>query len=195
MEQIQLSFTGPFGWFPSSALASVGQAPVAQSAGIYVWTSPTPEGEMVYYVGETARSFVRRMNEHLTEQLSGRYRIYEPDAFAQGRKQLLWRGVYGPEAELSVEGFVSLLPTLAPALVRFVRSMRFHLAPTSSSDRIRRRIEASLAAHLYSQGGAVGQFQDADIHYSPRVDREEPVAVQVTWQARPLGAPDALNEV
>ncbi len=112
MEQIQLSFVGPFGWFASSSVEALSQAGVARSPGIYLWTSPTPNGEFVYYVGETARSFVRRMDEHLSEQLSGRYRIYEPEAFAQGRKQLLWRGVYGPGAEPSVEGFVSQLSPL-----------------------------------------------------------------------------------
>jgi hypothetical protein len=133
------------------------------------------------------------MDEHLSEQLSGRYRIYEPEAFAQGRKKLLWRGVYGPGAETNVEGFVSQLSAMAPALVQFVRTMRFHVAPASASDRIRRRIEAALAGHLYRQDGVLGQFQDSDIRYTPRSKNEEPVRVQLTWQARPLGVPDMLE--
>lgn len=191
MEQMRLAFVGPFAWFTNSGVEVLSQANVARSAGIYLWTSPTADGELVFYVGETGRSFSRRMEEHLSEQLSGRYRIYDPKAFAQGRKELLWRGVYGAGAERSVEGFVSQLPTIAPALVQFVRAIRFHVAPISTSDRLRQRIEASLADHLYRQEGAVGKFQDP-IHYSPRLENEDPVRVLLTWQARPLGVPDAL---
>ncbi len=193
MEQIQLSFVGPFGWFASTGVEALSQASVGGSPGIYLWTSPTSDGELVYYVGETGRSFSQRMNEHLSEQLSGRYPIYEPEAFGQGRKQLLWGGVYRPLAEPSVEGFVSQLPAMAPALVQFVRAMRFHVAPTSTSVRVRQRIEASLADHLYRQDGVVGQFQDSGIHYSPRSENEDPVRALLTWQARPLGVPDVLE--
>jgi hypothetical protein len=177
----------------SSGVEALSQAGVAQSPGIYLWTSPTPSGELVFYVGETARTFARRMDEHLSEQHSGRYAIYEPEAFALGRRQLLWRGVYGLGAESSVEGFVSRLPALAPAVVQFVRAMRFHVAPISTSDRIRRRIEAALAGHLDAQDGVVGQFQESDVRHSPRFENEDPVEVHCTWQARPLGVPDMLE--
>jgi hypothetical protein len=192
MEGIELSFTGPFGWFAGSG-APLSAAAVSKSPGIYLWTIPTPDGELVYYVGETARSFWRRMDEHLSEQLSGRYRLYEPMAFAHGKKNELWRGVYGPGAERSVEGFVAKLPSIAAALADFVHQMRFHVAPMDTTDNLRRRTEAALAAHLYQQPGLVGSFQEAGIHYSPRLVDEEPVQVRLTWEVRPLGVPDVLE--
>lgn len=65
-------------------------AAVAARPGIYLWTVATPDGDdLVYYVGETARSFADRLTEHLKEQLSGAYRIYDPEPFGAGTKQLL----------------------------------------------------------------------------------------------------------
>lgn len=193
MEIVDLAFSGPFAWLPGGPVPSLCEVPVGDSQGLYVWTVPTPGGELIYYVGETGRSFARRMQEHLSEQLSGRYRLYEPGVFVQGQKMLLWRGVYGPGSQPDVEGFVAQLPSLAPALVRFVRLMRFHVAPTRCADRLRRRMEAALAHHLHEQKGLVGSFQAEAVRYVPRCPDEEPIVVRLTWHQKPLGVPESLQ--
>ena len=190
---IGLTFLGPFAWLPGASVPCLAEADVGSNAGIYIWTVPTTHGELIYYVGETARGFAHRMEEHLAEQLSGRYRIYEPNAFLRGEKQLLWRGVYGRGAKPNVSGFVDQLPSLATELVRFVRIMRFHVAPTSCTVRSRRRIEAALAHHLRQQEGMVGTFQDDDVRYTGRRASEEPITVNLTWQQKPLGVPELLE--
>ena len=91
METLDLSFSGPFAWLPGGDLEWLSEATVGKEPGIYLWTVLAPEGELVYYLGETGRSFGRRMEEHLQEQLSGRYRLYEPEEFFRGGKRLLWR--------------------------------------------------------------------------------------------------------
>jgi hypothetical protein len=156
-----------------------GEVEVGTNPGIYLWTVPSIFGDLVYYVGETARGFAPRMDEHLSMQLSGRYRIYEPKAFLRGEKKLLWRGVYGKGAEANVAGFVDKLPTLAPTLVEFVRSIRFHVAPTTCTDRMRKRIEAALADHLRQQKGLVGEFQEEDVRYVQRQAEEEAISVDI----------------
>jgi hypothetical protein len=193
METVELLFSGPLAWLPGGEFPCLSDATVGRAPGVYLWTVPTPRGEMVYYVGETARTFARRMEEHLSEQLSGRYRLYEPSAFFRGEKNLLWRGVYGPGSEQSVWGFVRQLPALAPALVEVVRAMRFHVAPIACEHRIRRRIEAAIAQHLRRREGAVGAFQDDDVRYAPRCPDEAPIAVRLRWESPPLGAPDSLE--
>ncbi len=105
------------------------------------------------------------MDEHLAQQLSGMYRLYDPERFVRDEKVLLWRGVYGPGSEPSLAGFVQQLPQLAPVLTEFVKLMRFHVAPLRSDARIRKRIEAALAHHLASQSPPVGSFQEEDIRY------------------------------
>lgn len=192
-QTVELAFSGPFAWFPGGDVPCLSDAPEGHQAGIYLWTAPTPSGELVYYVGETGRSFARRMQEHLSEQLSGRYRLYEPKSFLRGERNLLWRGLYGSGAEPSLLGFVERLPTLAPPLAEFVRAMRFHVAPTTCGDRLRRRIEAAIALHLYGQANPIGELQDAGIHYAPRLPEEEAVVVHLEWAQRPLGVPDALE--
>jgi hypothetical protein len=66
---------------------------------------------------------------------------------------------------------------LAPALADVVRLMRFHLAPLTFQTQLRKRIEATLAHHLYSQPGLVGSFQDAGIRDALRRVGEAPVDV------------------
>jgi len=83
--------------------------------------------------------------------------------------------------------------TLAPALDDFVRLIRFHLAPLTCDTRLRRRIEAALARHLYRQPGIVGQFQDVGIRYAPRVGGEEPIDVRCQSSALLLGLPACLD--
>lgn len=193
MESIELKFSGPYSWLPGSSITYLAETGVGSRSGIYLWTINSTLGEIVYYIGETARSFVRRMDEHLAEQLSGRYRLYEPNAFLRGEKNLLWRGVYGPGAQPNVSGFVAQLPSLAPALVQVVRAMRFHVAPTTCSDRSRLRIEAALAYHLRKQEGLVGTFQDEDVQYKPRRLNEDPITVKLSWEQKPLGVPDQME--
>jgi hypothetical protein len=193
VETIELKCSGPYAWLPGLSVPSLAEVKVGTQAGIYIWTVPSTVGELVYYVGETAWSFAQRMGEHLTEQLSGRYRIYKPGAFLQGEKQLLWRGVYGRNAEPNVFSFVANLPAWAPELVRFIRAIRFHVAPTTCSDRLRRRIEAALAQHLRVQEGLIGNFQDEDVRYGPRRKDEEAIAVSLKWQQTPLGVPEQME--
>lgn len=193
MSEAHVSFSKPLTWLPNAGEQSVAEAPQGSKSGIYLWTAPSPGGHLVYYVGETARTLATRLEEHLYEQLSGRYRFYDPTAFLRGEKHLLWRGVYGRGGEADVSGFVDQLPAFAPPLAQYVRSMRFMVAPTDCSDRLRRRIEAELARWFQEHDGVTGGFQERDIHYEPRGETEAAVEVTLDWAERPVGAPDHLR--
>ena len=148
---------------------------------------------MIYYVGETGAEFRLRLRQHLCQQLAGMYHIYDPELFAIGQKRALWRGMYGRDREAGLAAFAERLPTLAPALADFVRLMRFHLAPFTCHTRLRRRIEAARALHLYSQPGLVGPFQDAGIRYEPRRPDEEVTEVICGSSVVLLGLPARLQ--
>ena len=126
-------------------------------------------------------------------QLAGMYHIYDPERFAHGHKHVLWRGMYGNDREAGLTEFVGRLPTLAPALADFVRLIRFHRAPLTCYTRLRRRIEAALAFHLYGQPNLVGPFQDAGIRYEPRRPGEEVTEVICGSSAVLLGLPVCLE--
>jgi hypothetical protein len=191
-ERIVLAFAGPFGWLRDRDVPCIFDAEVAQQPGIYLWTVRAPDGDLVYYVGETGRSFAVRMNEHLRDQLAGAYRIFEPSGFAQGRKEIVWRGLVGRDRERSLSDFASRLSELAPVLTSFLPLVRFFVAPIEYETTMRRRIESELADHFYRQEGLVGEFQDQGIYYERSPLPIEPFHVELTWPATILGAPTAL---
>jgi hypothetical protein len=184
---------GPYAWLPGLDAPYLAEEDVGLSPGIYLWTVPSTVGELVYYVGESAQGFADRMDDHLAEQLSGRYRIYKPEAFLRGKKDLLWRGVYGRGAQPNVAGFVDQLTNWAPELVKFVRAIRFHVAPTTCSDRVRERIEAALVDHLKHCEEPIRSFQDDDVRYRLRRAEEEAITVNIKWQKMLLGVPEFLE--
>lgn len=191
---IELSFTRPYAWFCQRGVPGIEDAPEASGSGIYLWTVEASVGELVYYVGETGRSFVARIQEHLVQQLCGMYHIYDPESFKQGVKQALWAGSYGRTREPSgVAGFVDLLPAMAPSLAGFVRLMRFRLAALDVDRRLRERIEAAIALHLKSQRDPIGSFQDDGVRYRPRKHDEVPVGVSFRLDGSVLGLPASLE--
>jgi hypothetical protein len=134
------------------------------------------------------------MREHLCEQLAGVYTIRDPEAYCSGSKVLLWRGLLGKSAEPGgLAEYVKRLPDLAPALVRFIHAVHFHLAPTTSDNRLRRRVEAALAACFRAQGGRVAEFQDEGVRYEPRLPQEEPVVVSCSAAVAIHGLPSQFE--
>ncbi len=191
---LEINFAGPYAWFQDADVPALDQAPMARSHGIYLWTVPTEAGEWVYYVGETGRGFAARMTEHLRQQLSGMYHIYDPKALAHGDKRALWNGLYGDTRETEgLHGFVNRLPELSVPLAGFIKLMRFHVAELSQEKRLRERIEAAISRHLKNQPGIIGTFQDDGIRYRPRRTGEEPVIVKCRSAGRILGLPDRLE--
>ena len=66
-----------------------------------------------------------------------------------GARVLVWPGVYGTSRKASIVACVEQLPIIAPALQAFVRMLRFHIATFKGDARMRKRIEAAIAGHLY----------------------------------------------
>jgi hypothetical protein len=161
--------------------------------GLYLWTVPQHDGkQMVYYVGETGRSFGTRMEEHLKEHLAGFYHLYDPDPFRTGTKKVVWEGHWDVDERRSVDEIVGNYPRLCETISRLTVLYRFFLASFDSEKRVRQRIEAAIALHLYSQAGIVGTFQDKGIRYFPRTEEEEPIRVKVDCPPFLLGMPNQI---
>ena len=94
-QTIIVEFIGPLSWIEGNGIPSILKAEAGKKSGVYLWTVQIDEGELVYYVGQTGRSFSQRMIEHFKEHMSGGYHLYEPDQFSRGQKVLLWPGRYG----------------------------------------------------------------------------------------------------
>ena len=191
-QTIMVEFEGPFSWVGENEVPSISDTEAGKKKGVYLWTVQLDEGELVYYVGHTGRSFAQRMLEHFREHMSGGYHLYEPQEFSRGRKDLLWPGRYGPDREPYLSVFIQHFPNLASAIVSLAKLYRFFVAPLKCDKRLRERIEAGIAEHLYKQPGIVGEFQDQGIVYRPRLDNEEPVQVLVHCKDNLIGVPKSL---
>jgi hypothetical protein len=185
-------FQGPYSWHGSDNTVDISKADVGRKCGIYLWTLEYDEGELIYYVGETGRTFSVRMFEHFKEHMSGGYHLHDPSEMIQGRKRELWPGRYGRGQQVTVAEFLAKFKDLRESIERLARLYRFFLAPMQVDTRVRQRIEAGLANHLYKQVGIVGEFQDSGIRYRPRQEAEPLVRVAFQSQLKLLGLPDTL---
>jgi len=186
---LQIDFIGPFAWQTDAECPSVLNDPAAQGPGIYLWTNNPPSGRLVFYVGETGKSFSARMQDHLRQQLAGYYHVYEPGPFAAGTVVEVWPGAFGSQRAKRLSEFVAKLPELAGHLADFVQSMRFYLAPMDVPQRIRQRVEAALADAL-RQGGR--HLQVDGVRYLRRRADEGALSVRVRVPAEVAGVPEEL---
>ena len=117
--------------------------------------------------------------EHTRDVLQGLYRVYDPSQFAQGRKTLIWGGMWKPDRKGSstMLEFLNRYLELSPLIYQFLGQLRFFLAPIDAEKRMRQRIEAAIAKKLLEQPEIIGEFQDNDIRYQPRRTNEKPILV------------------
>ena len=60
-EELVVEIKGPYSFLKNSDYPSFFNTSLIERKGIYLWTVPYTDSELVYYVGETGRSFRIRM--------------------------------------------------------------------------------------------------------------------------------------
>jgi hypothetical protein len=188
--EIIVPFAGPFAWPGTPDTPSVFDGDEARKAGIYLWTVPLPEGHLVYYVGETGRSFNIRLGQHYEELVSARYHVYSAVEFARGEKLTLWPGRWDVTDRKSDAECLANCSRLSGQIREMMIVFRFFLAPLSCDKRTRQRIEAAIAQPLYAVPGKVGAFQDQGVRYDPRMPDEQTIACIVSSPVPLLGVPE-----
>jgi hypothetical protein len=191
--KVTVSFTGPFSWPGAPDAPSVFDVEARRERGIYLWTIPQRDGYLVYYVGETGRSFQLRLLEHYKEHAACMYHVYSPAEFARGEKLCLWPGHYDPADKKSAVECIAQYSELCAPIRELTQLYRFFLAPLSCEERIRRRIEAAIAGVLYTAPGIPGAFQDGGIRYDPRREGEEPIGCIITSPVPLIALPERLS--
>lgn len=189
-DEIIVSFTGPFAWPGTPDTRSVFDAAEANKPGLYLWTVPLSDGNLIYYVGETGRSFSRRLRQHYEELVSARYHVYSAAEFARGEKLALWPGRWDVTDRKSDEECKANCARLSNQIKEMMLALRLLLAPLACDKRTRQRIEAAIAQPLYSVPGKVGAFQDRGVRYDPRLPDEQPIACVVGSPVPILGVPE-----
>ena len=186
-EAIEVRFVGPFSWPGTPDAPSIFQVDEGDKAGIYLWTIALSEGHIVYYVGETGRSFATRMFEHYKEHAAATYHVFSPTEFARGEKIELW-----PGCRDQVD-CIANYSRLTDSIYGMTQILRFLVAPMSCDLRIRHRIEAAKANTLYAVPGMIGAFQDKGIRYYPRRHDEAPIDCTIASQQPIQGLPPQIS--
>ena len=192
--RLEVRWHGPYKFFGAKD-DSVLTTSLSSQLGIYLWTIPFEDKYLTYYVGETGRSFAIRFMEHARDLLNGLYRIYDPDEFAEGRKTMVWGGMWKPGRKDpgTMLEFLNRYLEMSQFIYRYLGQFRFFLAPINVEKRIRQRIEAAIAKKLHQQTGLVGNFQDSDIRYLPRRAGEQPISVIIKFFEPVLGLSSELK--
>lgn len=188
-----VEFIGPFSWLGHDGTKSIFNSIEGRSSGIYLWTVKIEEGELVYYVGKTNRSFSQRMREHLKEHFAGFYHVNSPTEFKEGKKISLWDGMYLRYKTPDPVNFVEKYPTISSQIVDLAKIYRFFIAPLEVEGRILERIECAFARHLYNQPGKIGDFQESGLNYRARMASEQLATAFFKSSIKILGAPESLE--
>jgi len=180
MELVNLKLFGPFKF--TNGRSSVFSDKLSNERGIYLWTVKYKDGYLVYYVGETGKSFNDRFKIHLDNLKSGQYRIYDPKLFTQGNKKLIWNP-YKRGALKRVrykKEFNAIYNSIQQQLENYIKLFELFLIPFKDKDRLRLRIEAAISMRLNKAGEPIGSFQDEDIKYKPRKETEVTLSVKLS---------------
>ena len=188
---IRLDFTGPFRWFGTPDQVLFNQ-PVADQSGIYIWGVMRPNGLLIYYVGETGKSFKARHKAHLREYLNGYWVVYNPDTFVNGNKEIIWGGLKQSK-KCGPEEWSNRKEELTPKIKSFLSTLYIFFAPITLEKLVRQRIESAIAAYLKSQEHPIGKFIDPDMNHLGKPNLSELSHVDIHFPMNVLGLPTSLD--
>ena len=193
MDELKITFEGPFSWSGFEEAPCILDVPEGQEAGVYLWTVPQDDHELICYVGQTGRAFGKRMVEHYKEHASGFYHLNSVPEFQRGVRVALWPGLWDSNNRATVPDCIRFAIQNAPLVQRLAMTYRFYLGPVDGSRRLRERIEGAIATALYSSPPPIGTFQELGIRYRPRKPTEEPLSCDISAPKSLLGLPTHLQ--
>lgn len=189
---LQLKLEGPLSWPGLQGAPSIFESELGRASGIYLWTVPQGAYELIYYVGETGRSFATRMQEHYKEHAAGFYHLNEVDGLMQGRREMVWPGLWHAGRRATPSLCVQQLLKLAPVIDALNQTYRFYVSPVECPTRLRRRIEAAIVRELVALPPPAGTFQEEGIRYHGRKPNEEPITCRLLNGDKLKGLPCEL---
>jgi hypothetical protein len=189
---LTFKFNGPFALAACDAPLIFSDAISAES-GIYLWTIPyVGGGFIVMYIGETQKSFAERMKEHAIQTLGGNYRISQPNRLREGVDEVLWNGLWRAGTRDQLPAFIERTDLSEPSR-QMLRAVRVFVAPFDGDRRLRRRLEAALAQHIWSQPAPASALLPRDIRFLRLAASEAATDVDVATDGHVLGFPARLH--
>jgi len=163
MTDILLHFDGPFTFTEGSN--SVYHAPMANSAGVYLWTirQEADGSHLIHYVGETLH-LAKRHREHLIHILSLNYGIFDPDDARRGTCTFLWKGLWRDRAADGPAKLIAQYAGLAEVVVRYVNEINIFFAELKIENILRKHIEGCIGWNLRNNHTDCKQLYPDDNH-------------------------------
>jgi len=193
-EALDVRFLGPFHAVGREATRCLFNNEVASEKGIYLWTIPLEEQERVWYVGQTRRSFGRRMAEHVQKHLSGEYPVWDPEALVRGEHRFVWP----PQGQLdrwpaTLPAFLARHGELVPVLERFFHLVRFYVAPLPADRSLLDRVEGAVGRYLRDhEDAAVRDFVVPGLRVPARIPGDTSARFRLSSEMAIRGLPAEL---
>lgn len=165
---IKLHFNGPFTFI--SGKRSIIQSKWAKSAGVYLWTIRSNNGNYIHYVGETD-SFAKRQLEHLINILGLNYGIWNPEKARQGISERVWEGLWRDESLINV--VIPKYKELNKVIIDYVSFMDVFFAKTDADIEpdVRKHIEGSIGYNLRNNHKDLKLFYPDDNHIGTKKEK------------------------
>jgi len=190
---VTLKLFGPFKFFGNGGNLLF-DADISFKGGIYLWTVKYKTGYLIDYVGETERTFRKRMKEHLEKILGGDYRICDPDILLQGKEKIIWNGLWRKGTKDKIGEFIKNYEIYAPIIKRYIEIHDVFLAPLSIDKRKRRLIEGNIAKIIKEQEAPISNLLPSDNRYVyNRKKAEEELIVKIKCDENIFGLPKMLR--
>ena len=137
-------------------------APDATETGLYLWTTATPSGQLIQYVGETGAGFATRHRTHLKALRSGQDTIDRATSFAAGRRDPVYRGYLWSETQRMVQDpiFRAGQAEFLAELDRLLDVVQIFIAPLHAEKRILWRIETAIVRRIRAAGTTRWRFSN-----------------------------------
>lgn len=173
---------GPFSWISSSVDAPprVFDVPASTTCGVYLFTVPTTEGHLIYWVGQTSQSVRVRLATHSREFLAGTYNVLDMAELREGKRTVLWWGLWWRKDSADCyEEYLLSADKVAPLTLTQLRATHIYMIPTPKDRRLLDRLEASIVNSLYADP-EVGGILDRGYSLAPRWETEDPIQARLT---------------
>jgi hypothetical protein len=191
---LELEAIGPFSWISSSmdGPPRIFEVPASRMCGVYLFAVPTGAGNLVYWVGQTSEPVRKRLTTHSREFLAGTYNVLDMAELREGRRAVLWRGLWWrKDSPDRYEEYLLNAGKVALFTLAQLRATHIYTIPTPKDRRLLARLEAAIVNTLYADP-AVGTILDRGYSLAPRRKTEDPIQVRLTGPSF-RGVPSVLD--
>lgn len=186
IEQRETYWKGPFSW-PKYENETIPEMPDLE--GVYLFTLPYKDSFILANVGIT-KSTKKRFYQHTSIFKKGGYTILDMDAVKNGERKELWHG--WEYAKSHREEFENNKKSILEFVDKQLSSYRIFIME-EQDNRIRKRIEASIALHAYLSQEDWADIIDRGMFLTPIYNSEIPICLINHTNQKIYGLPDIIE--